>query len=68
MFANARKAVAAGLGSLLTVLVFTSENLGWALPANVEVPLGIAVGLLTPVVTWLVKPGKGIVTPPAQPA
>lgn len=65
MFGNAWKALTAGAGSLLAALVFLDDKIpGWAIPDAVETPLGIAIAVLTPVVTYLVKPGRRIVTPP----
>ena len=68
MLSNAYKALTAGAGSLLAALVFASDHLGWAIPDSVQTPLGVVISVLTPIVTYLVRPGRGIVTPPAQPS
>lgn len=53
-FKEMAKAVAAGIGSLLMVLTFVSDNFGNFLPDNIGKPLIIIIGILTTVVTWLV--------------
>lgn len=51
-----RKSLAAALGSLVTVLAFT-HNIPF-LPASFVTEVGVVLGVLTPVITWLVPPNK----------
>lgn len=51
---NAKKALAAAVGVALTVLTFT-HNLPF-IPAQWETVVGIVMGVLTPIATWLAPP------------
>lgn len=58
MLAPVRKAVAAAVGSLLTVLLLT-EKVSFLLPPHYQAVLGVLVGILTPIATWAV-PNKAV--------
>lgn len=47
-----RKALASGIGTLLTILTFTG-NLPF-IPSTWVTTIGVVVGILTPIATWLV--------------
>lgn len=49
---SVRKAVAAAVGSLLTVLTF-AHSLPF-IPAQYETLIGVVLGVLTPLATWLI--------------
>jgi hypothetical protein len=51
--ASARKAIAAGLGAVLSAVLLT-EKVSFLLPPHAQAVLGVLTVVLTPVVTWLV--------------
>jgi hypothetical protein len=53
-----RKAVAAGIGVVLTVLTFVTQNFGGVLPASWTAVVGSLVAVLTVVATWAVPNAK----------
>jgi len=47
-----RKAIAAGIGSVVTVLTFVTHNFGGVLPGTWTTGIGILAAVLTTVATW----------------
>jgi hypothetical protein len=51
---EARKALVAGIGALLTVLTLVSDRFSFLVPDNLKRPLAVAISILTAVSTYLV--------------
>ena len=51
---QARKAIVAGIGALLTVLTLLSDRFGFLVPENLKKPLASAISILTAVSTYLI--------------
>jgi hypothetical protein len=47
-----RKAIVAGIGSLLAVLTFVSDKLGFLIPPQYAATIGAVIAFLTTVLTW----------------
>jgi hypothetical protein len=48
-----RKAIVAGIGSLLTVLTLVSDRFGFLIPAQYKKPIGMTISILTTILTYL---------------
>jgi hypothetical protein len=50
---SSRKAIVAGLGSLLTVLTLVSDRFGFIVPQQYKKPIGTAISIITTILTYL---------------
>jgi hypothetical protein len=50
---TSRKAIVAGIGSLLTVLTLVSDRFGFLVPAQYKKPIGFVISILTTALTYL---------------
>lgn len=62
---NARKAIAAVIGIILTVGNMLVNDLGGFLPENISNVITSILGVATVLSVYFVQPAKGVDTPPA---